>query len=241
LPSRDALTALAPEKTDTSIKRAMGDIRASSDEAREGGKKAPQFAPAGQSTQMIVGADASTDAHIIDTADTLYRSYRLKRIYYSAFSPFTHSSPRLPNRAPPLMREHRLYQADWLMRYYGFMARELQAAIPSGNFDLDLDPKTTWALRNREQFPVDVNTAAREQLLRVPGLGVKAVDRIVASRKQGRLRYADLITLGASLRKAKHFIEAADYVPRADASSTHLRGMLAGKSTQQPDLFQQPL
>ena len=161
LPSRDALTALAPEKNDTSIKRAMGDIRSSVDEAHAGGRQAPRFAPAGQSTQMIVGADSSTDANIIDMADTLYRSYRLRRIYYSAFSPFTHSSPRLPNRAPPLMREHRLYQADWLMRYYGFSTGELKAAIPSGNFDLDLDPKTSWALRHREQFPVDVNTAPR--------------------------------------------------------------------------------
>jgi putative DNA modification/repair radical SAM protein len=238
LPSRDALTALAPEKTDTSIKRAMGDIRVSVDEAKEGGRKAPRFAPAGQSTQMIVGADASTDAHIISMADTLYRSYRLRRIYYSAFSPFTHSSPRLPNRAPPLMREHRLYQADWLVRYYGFSTGELTAAIPTGTFDLDLDPKTTWALRHREQFPVDVNTAARELLLRVPGLGVKAVDRIVASRRQGKLRYADLIALGASLRKAKHFIVAADYVPRVGSSSARLRGVLAGAVSRQVDLFQ---
>jgi len=238
LPSRDALTALAPEKNDTSIKRAMGDIRSSVDEAHAGGKKAPRFAPAGQSTQMIVGADSSTDANIIDMADTLYRSYRLRRIYYSAFSPFTHSSPRLPNRAPPLMREHRLYQADWLMRYYGFSTGELKAAIPSGNFDLDLDPKTTWALRHREQFPVDVNTASREQLLRVPGLGVRAVDRIVASRKQGKLRYADLITLGASLRKARHFLVTADYRPHSDTSSSRLRGLLAPSGNRQSDLFQ---
>jgi len=238
LPSRDALTALAPEKNDTSIKRAMGDIRSSVDEAHAGGRQAPRFAPAGQSTQMIVGADSSTDANIIDMADTLYRSYRLRRIYYSAFSPFTHSSPRLPNRAPPLMREHRLYQADWLMRYYGFSTGELKAAIPSGNFDLDLDPKTSWALRHREQFPVDVNTAPREQLLRVPGLGVRAVERIVASRKQGKLRYADLITLGASLRKAKHFIMTVDHRPQADASSSRLRGLLAHPAERQSDLFQ---
>jgi predicted DNA-binding helix-hairpin-helix protein len=216
----------------------MGDIRSSVDEAQAGGRQAPRFAPAGQSTQMIVGADSSTDANIIDMADTLYRSYRLRRIYYSAFSPFTHSSPRLPNRAPPLMREHRLYQADWLMRYYGFSTGELKAAIPSGHFDLDLDPKTTWALRHREQFPVDVNTAAREQLLRVPGLGVRAVDRIVASRKQGKLRYADLITLGASLRKARHFLVTADYRPHADASSSRLRGLLAPPGNRQSDLFQ---
>jgi predicted DNA-binding helix-hairpin-helix protein len=136
------------------------------------------------------------------------------------------------------MREHRLYQADWLIRYYGFSTGELTAAIPTGNFDLDLDPKTTWALRHRKQFPLDVNTATRELLLRVPGLGVRAVDRIVASRRQGKLRYADLITLGASLRKAKHFIVAADYAPRAESSSAHLRGLLAGSVTRQSDLFQ---
>jgi len=239
LPTRSALATLAPEKTDTSIKRAMGDIRVSVEEAREGGKKSPRFAPAGQSTQMIVGADASTDANIMDMADTLYRSYQLRRIYYSAFSPFVHSSPRLPNRAPPLMREHRLYQADWLIRYYGFSTPELTAAIPSGNFDLDIDPKTTWALRHRDLFPVDVNVAAREQLLRVPGLGVRTVDRIVASRKQGKLRYADLITLGVSLRKARHFVIAADYAPQADISGVRLRNVLATTVTQQPDLFQQ--
>ena len=237
LPNRDALTALAPEKNDTSIKRAMGQIRRSFDEAREGGKKAPRFAPAGQSTQMIVGADSSTDANIIETADTLYRSYGLRRIYYSAFSPFTHSSSRLPNRAPPLMREHRLYQADWLMRYYGFSTQELQAAIPTGHFDLDLDPKTAWALRHREQFPVDANTAPHERLLRVPGLGVRTVDRIVASRKQGKLRYADLIALGVSLRKARHFLTTVDYRPTGDVSSARLRGVLAGPVQQQADLF----
>jgi predicted DNA-binding helix-hairpin-helix protein len=116
LPSRDALRALAPEKTDTSIKRAMGEIRLKLEETQEGGPKAPKFAPAGQSTQLIVGADASNDASILDTAHTLYTSYRSKRIYYSAFSPIPHSSTRLPNRAPPLLREHRLYQADWLLR-----------------------------------------------------------------------------------------------------------------------------
>jgi putative DNA modification/repair radical SAM protein len=227
LPTRAALTALAPEKSDTSIKRAMSDIRVKVEEAREGGSKAPRFAPAGQSTQMIVGADSSTDAHIIDTADVLYRSYGLRRIYYSAFSPLTHSSPRLPNRAPPLLREHRLYQADWLIRYYGFSTGELTATLPSGNFELDIDPKAAWALANREQFPVDVNRGSREQLLRVPGLGVRVVDRILEARAQGKLKFADLITLGASLRKAKHFIMAADYTPRVDSSSGRLRQLLA--------------
>ncbi len=110
----------------------------------------------------------------METADTLYRSYRLRRIYYSAFSPIQRASARLPNRAPPLMREHRLYQADWLMRYYEFSVGELAQAMPGGKLDLNVDPKTTWALANREQFPMDVNTAERHLLLRVPGLGVRS-------------------------------------------------------------------
>jgi putative DNA modification/repair radical SAM protein len=170
LPSREALTALAPEKSETSIKRTMGDIRLKLAEAEEGGARAPRFSPAGHSTQLIVGADASNDASILETADTLYRSYRLKRVYYSAFSPIPHSSIRLPNRSPPLMREHRLYQADWLLRYYGFSVGELTGAMPGGELDLALDPKTSWALTHRELFPVDVNQAERETLLRVQGL-----------------------------------------------------------------------
>jgi putative DNA modification/repair radical SAM protein len=233
LPSREGLAALAPEKTDISIKRAMGEIRVKTDEAREE-KKAPRFAPAGQSTQMIVGADASNDAAIVQTADTLYRSYGLRRIYYSAFSPIQHASVRLPNRAPPLMREHRLYQADWLLRYYGFSTAEITSAMPNGSLDLDVDPKTAWALTHRENFPVNVNTAEREQLLRVPGLGVRIVDRILSTRRHRRLRYADLTTMGASLKRARHFICTQDYRPStSDLSGARLRGALARPAQQQ--------
>jgi predicted DNA-binding helix-hairpin-helix protein len=207
------------------------------DEAREGGDRAPRYAPAGQSTQLIVGADSSTDVSIINSADTLYRTYRLRRIYYSAFSPIGHSSPRLPNRAPPLVREHRLYQADWLMRNYGFSAREITQSIPDGHLDLELDPKTTWALANREQFPVNVNTATREQLLRVPGLGAKVVERILSSRKHGKLRYADLTRLGATLKNARHFIVTADHRPKADASGARLRAALRAPTGTQQSLF----
>jgi putative DNA modification/repair radical SAM protein len=220
LPSRDALTALAPEKTDTSIKRAMGEIRLKLDEAAEGGAKAPRFSPAGQSTQIIVGADSSNDASILDTADTLYRSYRLKRVYYSAFSPIPHSSARLPNRAPPLMREHRLYQADWLLRFYGFSTQELTGSMPAGQLDLALDPKTVWALANRDRFPVDVNRAERAALLKVPGLGVKVVKRILSTRRQRKLRYVDLEAMGARLGRARYFIVAADYRPAGDSQGS---------------------
>lgn len=235
LPTGDALGALAPEKNETSIKRAMGTIRVGLDEAHEGGARAPKFAPAGQSTQVIVGADSSSDATIIQSADTLYRSYRLRRIYYSAFSPIMHSSSRLPNAAPPLSRD--LYQADWLMRHYGFSTAEIVSAMPQGNLDLQIDPKTSWALSNREQFPLDVNTAERRQLLRVPGFGVKVVDRIVRSRTFGRLRYADLKRLGAVLRKARHFITTVDYHPPGDQSSQNLRSVIGLAPSPQQSLF----
>jgi len=237
LPTGEALGALAPEKNETSIKRAMGTIRVGLDEAHEAGARAPKFAPAGQSTQVIVGADSSSDAKIIQSADTLYRSYRLRRIYYSAFSPIMHSSSRLPNKPPPLMREHRLYQADWLMRHYGFSTPEIISAMPRGNLDLEIDPKTSWALLNREQFPLDVNTAERRQLLRVPGFGVKVVDRIVRSRTFGRLRYADLKRLGAVLRKARHFITTTDYHPPGDQSSQNLRSAVGLAPSPQQSLF----
>jgi putative DNA modification/repair radical SAM protein len=224
LPSHDALQRLAPEKSTRSIKQSMGTIRLRLEETKAGGKLAPRFAPAGQSTQMIVGAEASSDIEILSTADTLYRSYGLRRVYYSAFSPIPHSSARLPNQSPPLMREHRLYQADWLLRFYGFSVNDLSGALPGGALDLGLDPKTTWALANRERFPVDVNSAQREDLLRVPGLGVRVVNRIVASRRQRRLRWEDLTALGASLKRARHFIVAAGHSPRsADQTSARLR------------------
>ena len=234
LPTREALTTLAPEKSDVSIKRAMGEIRLKLDEKADSGAKAPRFSPAGQSTQLIVGADESSDASIMETADTLYRSYKLRRIYYSAFSPIQRASARLPNRAPPLMREHRLYQADWLMRYYDFSLGELAQAMPGGKLDLDVDPKTTWALANRHQFPVDVNSADRHLLLRVPGLGVRVIDRILSSRRHRKLRYDDLKTLGATLKRARHFICTADYRPaQSDRSCDGLRHALAAAPEQQ--------
>jgi putative DNA modification/repair radical SAM protein len=234
LPSREALTALAPEKSETSIKRTMGDIRLKLAEAEEGGARAPKFSPAGQSTQLIVGADSSNDAAILEMADTLYRSYRLKRVYYSAFSPIPHSSIRLPNRAPPLMREHRLYQADWLLRYYGFSVGELTGAMPGGELDLALDPKTAWALAHRERFPVDINRAAREALLRVPGLGVRVVKRILSTRRMRRLRYADIEAMGARLGRARYFIVTADYRPaQGEGESARLRVALSQAGRQQ--------
>ena len=217
LPTASGLARLAPEKDGRRIEGAMGSLKAAIEEgadARRRFRSAPPFAPAGQSTQMIVGADAASDRDIVGRADALYRRYRLRRVYYSAFSPIPDASAVLPLKRPPLMREHRLYQADWMLRHYGYSTAELAASTGAdGNLPLDMDPKLAWALAHRRAFPVDVNRAAREQLLRVPGLGVKAVDRIVAARRHRRLRLDDVARLTLSIAKVRPFLIAADWSP----------------------------
>jgi putative DNA modification/repair radical SAM protein len=171
-----------------------------------------RFAPAGQSTQMIVGATPTNDSQILTLASDLYAKHSLRRIYYSAFSPFPKADTRLPIAAPPLVREHRLYEADWLMRYYGFHAAELTTpAAP--NLDLRIDPKLGWALRHRETFPININTAPREQLLRVPGIGYRTVQRILSIRRHHRLRLDDLKKLRIYLKRAKLFLITEDHRP----------------------------
>jgi putative DNA modification/repair radical SAM protein len=167
------------------------------------------FAPAGQSTQIIVGATETSDRQILATASTLYQKHGLRRVYYSAFSPIPHEDPRLPPAAPPLQREHRLYQSDWLVRFYGFSADELTSERAQ-NLELDIDPKLAWALAHRELFPVDVNRAPREQLLRVPGLGARNVDRIVKLRRQRGLRLDDLRRMRVPVRRTAPFVITAD-------------------------------
>ncbi len=200
VPEEASLAKLAPEKDVRAIRRTMGRLRLKLDEAQDGrkatpkGNTAPRFAPAGQSTQMIVGADLASDQTILTTSANLYGSYKLKRVYYSAFSPIPDASRSLPLRAPPLVREHRLYQADWLMRFYGFDAGEIVDRA-EGMLSLDIDPKLAWALRHRDRFPLDVTRASREDLLRVPGFGTKAVDRIIATRRLTSIRVADLARL----------------------------------------------
>lgn len=216
LPSEQSIARLAPEKNLARTQDAMAHIRAKIDERFgakpiPGGAKPPPFAT-GQSTQMIVGADDSTDAVILNRANTLYTGYKLRRVYYSGFSPIPEPSSLLPIKAPPLVREHRLYQADWLLRFYGFKVDEI-ANGKTPNLDLALDPKLSWALRNREWFPVDVNKAAREALLRVPGLGVRNADRILQARRFTRLRLADLARLRLAMKKIMPFIIAADHTP----------------------------
>src|SRR5271167_2798557 len=216
VPEENSLARLAPEKDVRAIRRTMGRLRLKLDEAQDNNKtatktKPPRFAPAGQSTQMIVGADTASDKTILDTSANLYGSYKLKRVYYSAFSPIPDSSRSLPLSAPPLMREHRLYQADWLMRFYGFDVEEIVEG--AGWLPLDIDPKLAWALRHRDRFPLDVASASREELLRVPGFGTKAVDRIIATRRVTSIRAADLARLHIPKQKASPFIVLSDHHP----------------------------
>ncbi|MCA1776835.1 MAG: putative DNA modification/repair radical SAM protein, partial [Loktanella sp.] len=235
LPTDRAVEAFAPEKNPAQIRRAMGDVKNHKSEASEksfSGKRPPKFAPAGQSTQMIIGADGATDATILTRSTGLYGDYRLKRVYYSAFSPIPDATAKLPLIKPPLAREHRLYQADWLLRFYGFGVDEITGATPDGNLDLDIDPKLAWALQNRHHFPVDVNRATREMLLRVPGLGTKTVGRILTTRRYRTLRYEDLTRMGASLRKARSFITASDWSPGGLTDSANLRARFAAPPEQ---------
>jgi putative DNA modification/repair radical SAM protein len=224
LPSDQSLKSLAPEKNGRGIRIAMGQMRERIAEAREERRR---FAPAGQSTQMIVGADDATDAGLLATSATLYGDYKLRRVYYSAFSPIPEASPVLPVKSPPLLRENRLYQADWLLRYYGFTVEEIAAGGDAGMLDLGVDPKLAFALKHRADFPVDVNSAPREMLLRVPGLGVRAVDKLIAARRYTRLRMADLARLTPSLKRARAFLIAADHTPGALTDRADLRQRLA--------------
>ncbi|MDZ4078781.1 MULTISPECIES: putative DNA modification/repair radical SAM protein [Hydrocarboniphaga] len=242
LPTETGLQRLAPEKNLRDIRAAMGSLRLAIDENKEESRKtakAPRFAPAGQSTQMIVGADAASDRDVLETSVNLYSNYRLRRVYYSAFSPIPDASKALPLVAPPLVREHRLYQADWLLRFYGFSIDDIAPQDVQANLDLEVDPKTAWALRNREQFPVDLNTAPREKLLRVPGLGVKTVDKLVDLRRHKRLRFEDLTRLRVSSRKVAPFVITIDHRPRAesDTDSAQLRNTLTATRPRQADLF----
>ena len=228
LPTAASLTRLAPEKSSAAIEGAMAQTRARIAEAKAERRR---FAPAGQSTQVIVGADAATDAELLGASDRLYRDHRLARVYYSAFSPIPEPSSLLPPAPPPLGRENRLYQADWLLRSYGFTLGEIAAGMEGGMLDLGIDPKLAWALRHRERFPVDVNRAARSELLRVPGLGTRVADRILAARRHTRLRLADILRLTRNSRKPLPFLVAEDHrAPGLDRLD--LRARLGAKPVQ---------
>ena len=209
LPSQEGLAALAPDKSKSAILSPMRLIRDRGRENKEELVKyrhAPAFAPAGQSTQLIVGATQDSDRHILYLTQSLYQRYRLKRVFYSAYVPVVENSllPALHTK-PPLLREHRLYQADWLMRFYGFRAEELlDEAHP--NFDPTLDPKCYWAITHPDQFPVEIMSADLDRLLRVPGIGLTGARRILSARRTGRLRFEDLQKMGVVLKRAQFFI-----------------------------------
>ena len=229
LPTEAGLQALAPQKDAGGIRNAMGELRWRIEESTQAravptataqakrAPRAPVFASAGQSTQMIVGADAADDRDVLDASVRLYGNYHLRRVYYSAFSPIPDASKALPVQPAPLLREHRLYQADWLLRFYEFEVEEIAPRAEGGRalLDLDIDPKLAWALRNPTRFPVDLNRAPREELLRVPGLGTRNVDKILASRRHKRLRLDDLARLRAPLKKMLPFVQVLDHRPGA--------------------------
>lgn len=208
LPSEQSLKLLAPDKTKQNLLLPMHQIHRGILEHREEQaliKKAPLFVPAGQTTQMIVGASGESDLQILRLSSALYKKFSMKRVYFSAYVPIN-SDSRLPQIAkPPMLRENRLYQADWLMRFYGFDAAEL-LDDRNPNFDPDYDPKIIWAVRHPEQFPVEINTASYQQLIRVPGLGIRCAKRIVSARRTARLDFEDLIRMKVSLKRAQYFI-----------------------------------
>ena len=209
LPSSSSLKLLAPQKTKENILAPMNTIKNTIIENKDTKKKiksTPLFVPGGQSTQLIVGATSESDYKILNLSENLYNKYNLKRVYYSAYVPVIKNEKYLPNIIhPPLVREHRLYQADWLLRFYGFNAKEL-LKDENDNFDLNFDPKTSWALNNIGNFPMEINKASYNELLRIPGIGVRSAKRIIIARKVHSLSFEDLKKIGVVLKRAKYFI-----------------------------------
>ncbi len=241
MPVQKDLDLLAPEKTLTEIESTMADVKsgilAAKDLTRRNGD-APVYARAGQSTQMVVGATKSTDTTILHKAESLYKKFDLRRVYYSAFTPIENANPLLSEPPTPLMREHRLYEADWLIRHYGFTASEITHGAKTENLDLEKDPKLAWALRHRDFFPIDVNRANARQLLRVPGLGARNVARILKIRHYHRIKLEDLAKLRVRLQKAKWFVITADYNPNIyQLDAERLEEKLKPKAIQ-PSLFE---
>lgn len=213
MPTETGLKLLAPEKSHNDVIKPLDFVQNQIVQFKEEKKlikSVPKFVPAGQSTQMVIGATPETDKEIMYTADAFYKNFALRRVYYSGYIPISNDT-RMPilGTQPPLLRENRLYQTDWLMRFYGFNVRELlNDANP--NLDVDIDPKLSWALRNLQHFPVDINTAPYQMILRIPGIGVSSANKIVQARKFGRLHIYQLKKIGISYNKAKHFITCAD-------------------------------
>ena len=234
IPTKEGLKLLAPEKDHkqmlSNVEFVKNELAISTIEKQKY-KHAPKFAPAGQTTQMIIGATNETDQKIIHVADYMYQKLSLKRVYYSGYVPVLQDS-RLPSLQSqvPVVRENRLYQADWLMRYYGFAPNEI-VDERQPFLDLEIDPKLAWALRNSHVFPIDINQAPREMLLRIPGVGVRSVQKILMARKFQTLSYYDLKKMGVTLSRAKYFITCNGATPLAGTiDPLRLRGLLLGQS-----------
>lgn len=234
MPTESGLKLLAPDKSHQDVIKPLGDVNRQIiqfKEERKLIKSVPRFVPAGQSTQMVIGATPETDKDIMHTADTFYRNFSLKRVYYSGYIPISNDN-RLPmlGSQPPLVRENRLYQTDWLMRFYGFHVNELlNDANP--HLDIDIDPKLSWALRNLQYFPVDINVAAYKTILRVPGIGVGSAKKILQARKFGRLRIDQLQKIGVAYNRAKHFIKCADTpYQMKDYQGTQIKSFIMAES-----------
>ena len=229
LPSDASLKLLAPDKKKEEIFKPMKDIKQNQLihlEERKKYKNAPSFVPAGQSTQLIIGATPDSDLNILSLSEKLYQKYSLKRVYYSAYTP-VNKGKNLPDLlTPPTLREHRLYQGDWLLRYYGFKANEL-LDDKHPQFDIHLDPKTSWALNNLHLFPIEINKAPYQMLLRVPGIGVKGAHKIISSRRIAPLHFDDLKKLGIVLKRAQYFITCnTKYYGQVELDETKIRNIL---------------
>ena len=234
MPTESGLKLLAPEKTHGEVIRSLDYVQNQVVQFKDEKKlikSVPKFVPAGQSTQMVIGATPETDKDIMYTADRFYKSFALRRVYYSGYIPISNDT-RMPilGTQPPLLRENRLYQTDWLMRFYGFNVREiLNDANP--HLDIDIDPKLSWALRNLQHFPIDINTADYRMILRVPGIGVGSANKIVQARKFGKLHIYQLKNIGIAYNKAKHFIKCADTpFQLKDYQANQIKGFILAES-----------
>ncbi|MCX7553395.1 putative DNA modification/repair radical SAM protein [Marinicella sp. S1101] len=247
MPTAQSLQQFAPEKSPLGIKKSMARLKSGIAEAKAHKRQKKtisnqrikshiKFAPAGQSTQMIVGADQSNDRIILIQSNQLYNNFKMRRVYYSAFSPIPDASQALPLIAPPLMREHRLYQADWLLRFYGFEVDEITPlnSTSDGMLDLHIDPKLSWAINHREFFPINLNKASLEHILRIPGIGAMSARRIINMRRYSRIRLIDLQKMRVAIKKVKPFIETSDYHPQARLlEKDNLRGYFIPPEQQQ--------
>ncbi len=243
IPTEESLKIIAPEKDYVSVWKPMKYIRQGILENSEDRKKfrnAPRFVPAGQSTQMIIGATPETDNQILTLASKLYNIDSMKRVYYSGYIPVNQNDSRLPLlKQPPLVREHRLYQADWLMRFYNFQVNEIvDDANPE--LDLEIDPKVAWALRHPEFFPVDVNTAPYEAILRIPGVGVLSAKKIITARRYGKLNSGQLKKIGVVMKRAKYFIECRELPMNTvnEVKPEYLRNVFIQKGPEDKDPLQ---